>query len=209
MTRNSKDEGEFLFWKQLYESFVKECKTEEPKVKSCLDVSWNITFPRYKNDLFIDENSFLNQTILDIGCGPNGGIIGFQNCIKYGVDHLIDEYRKIGFPLDRHNINYTNCKSENIPFENNYFDSIVCVNALDHVDSLDLTIKEIERVLKIDGCFLSQLNFRKNPTLTEPIVLNHDLIRDKFLGCGMKIIESKYQYSIEDEKRYFYKIVKT
>jgi ubiquinone/menaquinone biosynthesis C-methylase UbiE len=147
--------------------------------------------------------------VLYVGCGPNGGLIGFENCDKHGIDHLCDEYVKIGYPLHEHNIKYVNGKSESLPYDSDFFDAVVCVNALDHVDSLDASVGQISRVLKKGGQFLAQLNFRTKPTVCEPIVFDHNSLKTLFENHSMRIEEVKFQYSqSKSEDRYYYKVRK-
>lgn len=204
-----KDKAELDFWEKLYQDFVKECDNEECKKQKCLDISWHTTFPRYKKDLYLETNSFYGMKVLDVGCGANGGLIGFENCDKYAIDHLYDEYVRIGYPLHEHGIKYVNGKSENLPYDSNFFDVIVCVNALDHVDSLDATVKQISRVLKKGGVFLAQLNFRVKPSLCEPIVFEHNALKILFESCSMLVEEVKFQYTQgKTEDRFYYRVRK-
>lgn len=206
----SKDINELLFWEQLYNKFTRGCVDKQCKDKKCLQITTEITFPRYRQDLFLNDSSFVGQKIIDIGCGPNGGLFGFLGCSKYGIDHLLDSYRDIGYPLDQHDINYYQMKSESIEFEAGFFNTAICVNALDHVDNLDKTISEISRVLAKGGKFIGQLNFRKEPTVTEPICLDHEYICEEFLKNGLTFVEKRFQYSLKDQKedRYYYEFVK-
>ena len=45
-------------------------------------------------------------------------------------------------------------KSENLPFDDNYFDNIFCCFVLRNVESIDNTFNEVRRVLKKDGKFI-------------------------------------------------------
>lgn len=203
-----KDKAELAFWKQLYEGFVKDCNSEECRVEKCLSISKGTTFPRYKKDLYLEDDDFASKRILDVGCGPNGGLIGFIGSDKYGVDHLMSHYEKIGYPLSQHGIKYFDAKSEDMPFESDFFDAIICVNALDHVDSLELTIKEMTRVLRFGGKIFMQLNFRDIPALTEPIVFNHDELRNIFSKYNTFVTSVKFQYDLPSEKRFYYECCK-
>lgn len=201
-----KADAELQFWVEMVRELTASCNTETEKRGALLRVCHEMTFPRYKRDLYVTDNSFAGKRILDVGCGPHCGIIGFTGSEKYGVDHLIEDYKRIGYPLDDHGVQYRNAKSEDIPFNDNFFDVVLCVNALDHVDNLNQTISEITRALKPGGSFLAQLNFHTTPTPTEPICLTHSQLACLFEEHGLQIGSIKYQYTLDDghEDRYYY-----
>lgn len=208
MNVEDKNNQELEFWRELYIKNTLDCKSNEDKTEKLLDISINQTFKRYMYDLYLNTDSFKGKTILDIGCGPHGGLIGFNDTIKYGVDHLINEYIEIGYPLSKHNITYYNEKSENLPFDDNSLDVVIAVNSLDHVDDVKKTIQEIMRVLKPNGEFLGQINMKKEPSLTEPNCLTNKELIAYFEYYEGDVLQITYQYSLSDEDRYFYKIVK-
>jgi len=204
-----KKQAELNYWSNLVKELTQDCKRPAQKEEKLIRLCYEITYPRYKKDLYLEDDSFKGKKVLDLGCGPHGGLIGFTDCDKYGVDHLIDEYRKIGYPLDKHGIKYYQEKSEKLPFHDYYFDVVVCVNALDHVDSLNKTIKEISRVLKKGGNFRGQINFHNKPTATEPILLNHKTLIYKLLKNNLLLLKRIFQYHINQEDRYYYECEKS
>jgi len=128
--------------------------------------------PEYLNRLDLDEMSFIGQKVLDVGCGPVSGVNVFKQADVYGVDHLINEYKELGFNI---NDNFKQGNSENIPFKDNFFDVVISNNALDHVDDLEITSNEIKRVLKKNGKVALNLHYH-TPTICEPIELNDDIV---------------------------------
>ncbi len=206
--RKKKKQAELDYWKRLVRDLTEGCKDSSQKEYKLLNVGYEITFPRYKKDLYLEDDSFKGKKVLDLGCGPHGGLIGFRDCEKYGLDHLIHEYKKIGYPLDKHGIEYYQGKTEKMPFHDCWFDVVVCVNALDHVDSLNKTIKEISRVLKKGGRFMGQINFRDEATVTEPIVLSHKALIYEFLKNDLLIVKRHFQCRINQEDRYYYECEK-
>ena len=110
--------------------------------------------------------------------------------------------------MEKHGIKYYCAKSENLPFPKPFFDVVVCVNALDHVDSLKKTVKEISRVLKKGGKFIGQINFREKPTATEPIVLNHKMLISMLIKNNLILVKRIFQYRINQEDRYYYECEK-
>jgi ubiquinone/menaquinone biosynthesis C-methylase UbiE len=209
---NKKEQSELYFWKKLYGKFTKGISSQEDRDKICLDIAQNTTFERYKSALCLNDDSFIDMKVLDVGCGANGGLIGFKGCEKHAIDHLYNEYVKIGYPLSKHGIKYLDCSCEELPYEDMSFDRVLCVNALDHVDSflsVENSIREISRVLKSGGLFLSQLNFRDAPTICEPIIFNHRMLRDLFNKHSMVVDAIASQPSKKSsEDRFYYKVIK-
>jgi len=201
---------ELQYWIRLSRELTRDCVTETEKEEVLLQVCYEKTFPRYKESLYLDDDSFMGKKILDVGCGPHCGIIGFRGCEKYGIDPLIEGYIHIGYPLSRHGVDYYNCRSEEMPFGNKFFDVVICVNALDHVDDLAVTIKEIARVLKGGGKFISQLNFHNCARKTEPICLNHERISKHCDASQLQLKKAIYQYHVPEmeEDRYYYEFSK-
>lgn len=89
--------------------------------------------------------------VLDVGCGISS-VLHFIDGLKFGIDPLFDEYRKAyNYPED---MNIQKGCGEKIPFPDGYFDGVFCSNVLDHVNSPEETISEIDRVLKEGGFFI-------------------------------------------------------
>jgi len=91
------------------------------------------------------------ERLLDIGCGD--GIIGYfaRNDYKeiYGVD-VSDIALKLagGRGVITKKINANN---DALPFEDNYFDAVTCLDVIEHVFEPACLINEISRVLKKGG----------------------------------------------------------
>ena len=113
----------------------------------------------------LQRKGYLDYTFekfLDLGCGGLGvGIIWLiQAKEKYGLDPLpilrsstgnlfIDDFiAKI-----QDGVRYHQGGGEALPFEDDYFDCVVCNNVLDHVHNPLQILSEVWRVLKPDGLF--------------------------------------------------------
>ncbi len=98
------------------------------------------------------------KKVLDVGCG--GGFTT-EHLTTLGADVTgLDPSPKLIGAASAHarktgkEINYQVGKSEHMPFEDNTFDIVTCVDVLEHVESPAAAVREIHRVLKPGGLFL-------------------------------------------------------
>ncbi len=183
---------------------IKNCRTV---IKFSAELSYwklkNITKDKLNNSHYnffyttyfsIPPGYYKDKVILDIGCGPRGSL-EWANMAKkrIGIDPLADKYLKMG--ASEHNMEYIKGYSENIPFQDNYFDVICSFNSLDHVNNLAITCNEINRTLKRDGIFLLIVDIHKRPTLTEPQTISWDFIEKYF--PNFLVLEENHLESIK------------
>ncbi|MCL1463547.1 bifunctional 2-polyprenyl-6-hydroxyphenol methylase/3-demethylubiquinol 3-O-methyltransferase UbiG [Argonema galeatum] len=94
---------------------------------------------------------------LDVGCGGGfscefmadrgvevSGIDRSAKCIEKAQEHAV----KRGIKID-----YKYGLAEEMPYEDNTFDVVVCVDVLEHIADLNKVISEINRILKPNGLF--------------------------------------------------------
>jgi tRNA (uracil-5-)-methyltransferase TRM9 len=91
--------------------------------------------------------------ILDIGCGSGRNIKEIKGVEWYGVDFSKEMLKFAESLMEKKglSVNLKKSNAEGLPFEDNYFDSILSVAVLHCIDSIDkrkTAIKEIYRVLK-------------------------------------------------------------
>lgn len=162
---------------------------------------------KYLEDLILDENYFSGMKLLDIGSGPMPSAIVFKNCEVYCLDPLLPDYIKIGFPIHYYDRAKFICgSSENIPMKDSFFDAVISVNAIDHVDNLYKTALEIKRVLKPGGKLRMHVHYHTK-TSTEPIEIDDNVMRKIFGWCPdfKKINESKSKrgYLLDDANEFY------
>ena len=201
--RSPKKQAELDFWRGLYGEI-----TEKPQIadisavdssekaenfnltdeqwialkpeRRLFEVSKALSFPRYKSDLMIGPNELTDKCVLDLGCGPMGALAWFNAKFRVGVDELISDYSRIGYPLQAHPILYVDGVAENLPFSNSQFDVVISVNALDHVENFEAAISEIHRIVKREGKIFASINYQHKATTTEPILLSDNRVESAF-----------------------------
>lgn len=90
------------------------------------------------------------NTGIDVGCGT----VSFFDavpCQEYFLVDIVPDYvdymKEQGYPAIVGDIN------KKLPFEDHYFDIVVCSDILEHVLSLEGALDEVERIIKPDGVF--------------------------------------------------------
>ncbi len=85
--------------------------------------------------------------ILDIGCGqsPYNFLLNKSQTQYFGID-IVDAEK-----FDYRNSNITPFNGEDIPFENDKFDAIICTEVMEHVANYQKLTDEMYRVLKTGG----------------------------------------------------------
>jgi 2-polyprenyl-6-hydroxyphenyl methylase / 3-demethylubiquinone-9 3-methyltransferase len=95
--------------------------------------------------------------VLDVGCGGGFscefmadmgvsvyGLDQSKKCINAAKKHALES----GFTID-----YSWGLAEKMPYADNTFDAVICVDVLEHVQSVPSVIAEVSRVLKPEGLF--------------------------------------------------------
>jgi len=149
---------------------------------------------KYVQDLQLPIDIFNNMILLDIGSGPFPNGLIFENCEVYNLDPLISDYIELGYPILQYNqkAKFIEGFSESIPMNDNFFDAIISVNAIDHVDDFEKTAQEINRVLKPHGLFRMHVHYHES-LITEPIKITDERFMSAFSWINnlVKIYESK------------------
>jgi ubiquinone/menaquinone biosynthesis C-methylase UbiE len=100
---------------------------------------------------------FANEKIvLDIACGDGYGTALLAD-VAYKVEGVDLDSKTIEYASKkylRQNINFTIGDILNIPFEDNFFDLIICFETFEHLDEHDRLLNEVKRVLKDDGILI-------------------------------------------------------
>jgi len=141
--------------------------------------------PTYVQELLVPQDFFRGKRVLEVGCGPLAPILQFADCERHGIDPLVDLYVKAGWPLYAYDATFTNARAEEMPYVDAYFDAVISVNALDHVDEFEKVAAEIERVLKPGGGLYFEIEYH-TPRECEPQRLDDRRVLNAFKRSEMK-----------------------
>lgn len=151
-------------------------------VKDSAILTWELVHQqkKYLQDLKLTKKAFAKGKLLDIGSGPHPSARVFLGVDLYCLDPLIPRYAAAGFPLHYYDsTKYVVAHAEEIPVTDRFFDAVISVNALDHVDDFERTALEIKRVLKKNGKLRFHLHYHKGTT-EEPIELTDERVASAF-----------------------------
>lgn len=95
----------------------------------------------------VSRADFEGHDVLEVGCGL-GIIHTLEDCTNVGIDPLANQ---IGKHLTAADADTLTGIGEHLPFRDEQFDAVICVNVLDHCATPKTVLEEIHRVLRRDG----------------------------------------------------------
>jgi SAM-dependent methyltransferase len=140
---------------------------------------------KYLEDLLLDEDAFAGMKLLDIGSSAVPSALCFKDCDVFCLEPLLPELLKIGYPFWYYDkrARFIYGFAEEMPFPDSFFDAIIAVNSLDHVDDFYRCSAEIRRVSKPDVKLRFHLHYHK-ATSTEPLELSDAIVAQAFSWCA-------------------------
>lgn len=148
--------------------------------------------PKYLDELQIAPADFSGKKVLDVGAGPIPSATCLEDCRIYSLDPLHSVYKALGFPQHLYpDVTFIEAPAESIPVDNHFFDAIISVNAIDHVDDLPQVARELYRVAK-PGCIF-RVHVHYHPaTVCEPVEIDDEIFSGLFGWVkGLRIIEKQ------------------
>ena len=146
---------------------------------------------RYCKRLHVEPTYFSGKKVLEVGSGP----LGLSRFFAGAEVHYLDPlhawywhcgYRKVGYSIEAR---IEDCMHHR-------YDAVISVNAIDHVDQFEDAINACEVMCNIDGEIRMDIHYHA-PTVTEPHVLNDEIVAAAFKKFDMKKIA-------ENPSRVFY-----
>lgn len=148
------------------------------------------------------------ERALEIGCGPftNIRLISRKCRIKeiYCCDPLIDIYTSfkmtwLSIMFAKNRVKVYDYKCEEMKFADNFFDLVICINVLDHVQNAEICLKEMLRVTQQNGFVVLGQDLSNEEDLSNiivrddvghPIKIHHTTL-DAFLDSACKSLLRK------------------
>ncbi|MEO0438708.1 MAG: bifunctional 2-polyprenyl-6-hydroxyphenol methylase/3-demethylubiquinol 3-O-methyltransferase UbiG [Pseudomonadota bacterium] len=130
---------------------------------------------------FDQSLNWSDQKVLDLGCagGFMAEALDDRGASVVGIDPAADAIRaaRSHSRAAGRNIHYDVGVGEALPYPNEQFDAVVCVDVLEHVKDLTSVISEVSRVLKPGGRFCFD-TINRNPLASfVAITIAEDLLR--------------------------------
>jgi len=183
-------------------------KVSAPNRKDASILTWHKLHQevKYLADLDLTPDVFVDQKLLDVGSGPIPSATCFHGAKLYCLEPLLAQYIAAGFPLHYYGpVRFVHGKSESIPLPDSFFDAVISVNAIDHVDNLSRTASEIRRVLRPGGKLRMHVHYHP-PTKCEPLVIDDELFLCLFSWCGalkkLKISHSNHSTALPEDQSF-------
>jgi 2-polyprenyl-3-methyl-5-hydroxy-6-metoxy-1,4-benzoquinol methylase len=108
-----------------------------------------------------------NEQILDAGCGPAGIFMILNRNAVDAVDPLLSEYETnlLHFKKDNYsNVHFYNKSLEKFNIEKSY-DTVFCLNAINHVADLNLCLNKLVAATAQDGRLIISIDVHKSKVL--------------------------------------------
>ena len=106
------------------------------------------------------------KTVLDAGCGPAGIFMALHNNDVTAIDPLLNKYKEfIHFDETKYPfVTFQQCTIEELN-EKEKFDYIFCLNAINHVNDLELSYDKLISALKPNGYFIVSTDVHRSSFL--------------------------------------------
>ncbi len=136
-----------------------------------------------------------NCKVLDAGCGPAGVFMVLEKQHVTAIDPLLNDYENqlTHFKIaDFKNVEFIHSPIENFKQEN-YFDVVFCLNAINHVEDYEAALNNLTESLKPNGLFILTIDAH-----------NHSFFKHLFRAIPGDILHP-YQFGLNEYKSHLVK----
>jgi 2-polyprenyl-3-methyl-5-hydroxy-6-metoxy-1,4-benzoquinol methylase len=204
---DQKYEEEKLFWKEEIGFYVRwyngklrsrelygvPCPKEHQKInrfttieQNAIETWVNADKWRYCKRLHVEPTYFSGRKVLEVGSGPLGLSRFFAGAEVHYLDPLHEWYDECGYAAPERRITSTIERYGSDGYSGSY-GAVISVNAIDHVDDFALAIAACENLCSEGGEIRMDIHYHA-PTVTEPHVLNDEIVAAAFKKFDMKKI---------------------
>jgi SAM-dependent methyltransferase len=132
------------------------------------------------------------KRMLDVGCEKGFKVLAFTSLgvEAYGVD--ISDYAIANSPIKakQHHLFCMDVQKTNLPFASNYFDLVIILEVIEHLENWQRALKEIERVLSPSGfLYLTAPSPEEKCAYVDPThitVYDRQTWEKHFIECGFQ-----------------------
>jgi len=119
------------------------------------------------------------KAVLDLGCagGFMAEALDDRGALVTGIDPAKESIAAARAHAQGRTITYDVGVGEALPYSDGTFDTVVCVDVLEHVQDVDGVLKEVHRVLKPGGMFLFDTINRNVLARVAAITLVEDILK--------------------------------
>jgi len=158
-------------------------RAKETAYRKTRDAMWAEQKDYYPGHLDIPDDHNCGR-LLDVGAGPILPARRLKSDELWCVDPLFARYAEAGFPIGESRAILLPFHAENLwGIPSGFFDTVVSVNAMDHVDHFEQAVAEIRRVAKPGALIRLRLTYHA-PTETEPMQLSDQRAAAAFASFG-------------------------
>ncbi len=150
-------------------------------------MNYKIAPTYYTRLLRVQANIVPGETLLNAGCGT--GEYNYYLRDHFGKSHGIDineEDIETARSLNQDSdIQYDIGDITALTFPDGYFDSIICIDVLEHVEQPEAVLRELARVLKPAGQLIASIPHKNYPFFYDPINFLMERLFNRHLPIGI------------------------
>lgn len=128
-------------------------KKENEKIKIDYKKTNSILLNKLQVDLLLENRKYMKGYLLDAGCGEKPYSLIYEELVEKSigcdVEYCIHDQTEVD----------VFATLDNLPFENEIFNTVLCTNVLEHVAESEKAFSEIARVLKYKGYMIISIPF--------------------------------------------------
>lgn len=155
-------------------------------------------------DFFQNELGQQGKVVVEIGCGPTGGVLKFIKArLRIGIEPLANRFLEKGFEnIKSPDILFLNSFGEHIPLVNGFADVVCCIHSIGHVQKPQEVLMEVDRILKEGGevFILEIMRTSMQVTIDHAVALQPGDFIDWFRQKKYSIIRSDLNQTIRENE---------